>query len=230
MTRRPKSVFLGQIGSGGQRQRRGLADGDDMGIRAQMAHELDKVERVILDIELALADRNVAGIVPVGDIDLAIDDQAFHRGSQQRRIVARHRRHQQHLARALAPTRHVEMDQIAEGAFHQRVDPHQMVLAIGVGEGADAPVGFRNHPGECTFRDLAPSGDHLEQWVWKQTRRRIRSESEGRGTQPLVRVPGGFHQIVCRHVAHVLSLIPGSGPCVTFPPAIGVAMLQLRKR
>ncbi|QFT60518.1 hypothetical protein FIU94_16940 [Sulfitobacter sp. THAF37] len=64
--------FLCQIGGGGQGQRRWLADRDHMCVRAQMLHEIDKVERVILDIELACADGNVAGIVPVGDIDVTI--------------------------------------------------------------------------------------------------------------------------------------------------------------
>ena len=64
-------VFGRQIGGGGERQRRGLADGDDMGVGAQAPHELDEIERVILDIELARRHRNVAGIVPVGHKDIA---------------------------------------------------------------------------------------------------------------------------------------------------------------
>ena len=53
-------VFLGQIGRGGQRQRRRLADRDHMGIGAHLAQEVHEIERVILDIELALADTGMS--------------------------------------------------------------------------------------------------------------------------------------------------------------------------
>jgi glutathione S-transferase len=57
--------------------------------------------------------RNVARIVPVGDIDVVILQQRFHRAAQQRRKVAGHWRHQQH-ARLRRRICLAEMQQRAE--------------------------------------------------------------------------------------------------------------------
>ena len=47
-------VFLGQIGCGGECERRGLADGNDMSVRPEELHEVGEVKGVVLDVELAL--------------------------------------------------------------------------------------------------------------------------------------------------------------------------------
>ena len=68
-------VFGGQIGDGGHGQRRRLADGDDVQVAAKLFHEINKVERVIFDIEFAGTDGDVARIVPIGGIYVAIGQQ-----------------------------------------------------------------------------------------------------------------------------------------------------------
>ena len=72
-------LFFGEVGGGGQGQRRGLADGDNMGVWPEVFHEINEVEGVILDVEFPSGDRNVARIVPIGDVDFAIDDERFDR-------------------------------------------------------------------------------------------------------------------------------------------------------
>lgn len=74
-------LLTSQIGGGGQRQWRRLADRDDMKVAAQMAHEFNEVECIVFDVEFALADRDVAGVVPVGDIHFAIRQEAGDRRS-----------------------------------------------------------------------------------------------------------------------------------------------------
>jgi hypothetical protein len=115
-------VFLGQVGGGGERERRGLADGDDVGVGAHLAQEIDEVEGVVLDIELARADGDVAGVVPVGDVDVTIGQQAEHRGPQERGVVAGHGRDQKDLAARRRAALDVEADQVAEGAGDDRLD------------------------------------------------------------------------------------------------------------
>ena len=65
-------VKLCQIGRRGKRQRHGLTNRDHMRVRSQMAHEIDQIKRVILDIEFAFGNGNVAGIVPVCYPDFTI--------------------------------------------------------------------------------------------------------------------------------------------------------------
>ena len=50
---------------------------------------------VILQPKPAVTDRNVARIVPVGDVDVVVLQQRLHGAAQQRRKMAGHRRHQQ---------------------------------------------------------------------------------------------------------------------------------------
>ena len=67
-------VQFGQIGRGSKGQRHRLAHGDDICVGAKLAHELHQVEGVILDIELAGADGNVAGVVPICHVNFAVHD------------------------------------------------------------------------------------------------------------------------------------------------------------
>ena len=191
-----------------------------MGVGAERPHEIDEVEGVILDVELARRHGDVAGVVPVGDIDIRIGQQRGDGGPQQRRVMARHRRDQQHLAGHRRTAADEELHQIAEGLFNHGLDVHQMVGAVRPDDGADAPVRFRHHAAEGAFRHLAP-GRH-------QRQRRVHRHGEGgigchrpcRGAQPLVRVAGCFHHVVGEHVTHVTSPCPGGpNPAFTaFPP------------
>ena len=62
---------------------------------------------------LPCVERNVARIVPVGDVDVVILQQGLHGAAQQRREMAGHRRHQQH-PRLLRRIFLLEMQQRAE--------------------------------------------------------------------------------------------------------------------
>ena len=68
-------VLFRQIGGGGKRQRHRLADRDNMGVGAQLPHEIDEVERVVLDVEFPCGNRDVAGVVPVRHIDFTVHQQ-----------------------------------------------------------------------------------------------------------------------------------------------------------
>ena len=195
-------VFLGQIGGRGQRQRRGLADRDHVDVRPQRAHELDQVERVILDVELARADRNVTRIVPIRHVNVGIGQKTGDGGAQERRIMARHRRHQQDAPRHRCPALDLEMDERAEGLVDQRLDLDQMVPAIGGGDRADAPVGLDHHAREAALGHPAPGGHQLEHRMRRQPPDRIGGHGTGRSPHPFIGVPDGFHQVVVHHALH----------------------------
>ncbi len=68
---------------------------------------------IFIQPELALLQRHVARVVPIGDVDVMIAQQGLHGAAQQGRKVARHRRHQQH-ARLLLHQLFFEMQQGAK--------------------------------------------------------------------------------------------------------------------
>ena len=166
-------VFLGEIGGGGQRQRHRLANRDDMDVGAKMAHEIDEVEGVILDVELALGHRNIAGVVPVRHIDVAVGQQADDRRAQQGGVVTRHRRDQQHLALHGRAATHEKVDQVAERAFDHGFHVDQVVLTIGAGDRADAPARLGNHATEGALCHLAPGRCHLDHRVHRKREGRV---------------------------------------------------------
>jgi hypothetical protein len=63
--------------------------------RGPIWQEIHQVLGVFVEAELSLIGRNVAGVVPVGDVDVVVLQQGFHGAAQQRGEVAGHRRHQQ---------------------------------------------------------------------------------------------------------------------------------------
>ncbi len=205
-------VLGGQIGRGRKGQRHWLADRDDIRLGAHDLHELGEVERVILDIELAGADRDIPRIVPVGDIDIRVRQQRGDGGPQQRCIVPRHRSDQQHLACHRRPAAHEELHQVAEGLLDDVLDVDQMVLPVRPDNRPDAPVGFRDHAAEGPFRHFAPGGHHGQHRVHRHRERRVTGKSPGRGAQPLIRVTGAFHQVIGEHILHHVSL-PRAGGC-----------------
>ena len=68
---------------------------------------------IFVETEFALIEWNVAGVVPVGDVDVVILQQGLHGAAQQRCEMAGHRRHQQQ-ARLLRRILLLEMQQRAE--------------------------------------------------------------------------------------------------------------------
>ena len=226
----------GEVRGGGERQRRGLADGDDVQVGAEMGHEVGEVERVVLDIELAFGDGDVAGVVPVGDPDIGVGQQALHGRAQERRVMAGHGGHEQDAARLVLAALHAEADQIAEGAAQFGLDQHDVIAPVVADHGVDAPVGFDDHAGEAALGDLTPGGHHLEGGMRDGAEHRLRSGGLGRGTEPLVHDARRFHHVVGHHVAHgrhsfpALCLDPRRALGSTTKLAASVAMLHLQSR
>ncbi len=189
-------LLLGQIGGRGEGQGGRLADRDHVDVGAQELHEVHEVERVILDIELAFADRDVAGIVPVGHIDFAIGQKAGNGRAQQRGIVSRHRRHQEHAARFGRAAGGLEVDQVAEGLGDQRFHRDDMVAPVIAHHTADAPVRLGDHPGKAALGHLAPGRDHIEERMRCQAKGGVGGHRARSGTKPFVGVPRSLHQIV----------------------------------
>ena len=63
---------------------------------AQNPQYLLDLIQIVMEIKPAIQDRHVAGIGPVGDIDLVILQKGLHGSAQEGRIVTRHRGHDQH--------------------------------------------------------------------------------------------------------------------------------------
>ncbi len=208
---------LGQVGGGGQGQRRRLADRDDVHVRPQLLHEIDKVEGVVLDIELAFADGNVAGIVPVGDVDFAVGQQGHDRRAQERRVMTGHRRHQQHLAGLLLAALDLEVDQVAEGPFHHLGNADHMVAPVLAGHAVDPPVRLGDHALVSPFRNLAPGGHHGQHRVRHEREGRIGRETQRRRAHPLLGIAYGLHKVVACHEAHRYLLLAGQGPVCLRP-------------
>ena len=133
-------VGLHQRGRGQHRHRR-LAHRDDMGVAAEAMQDADDVVDVVVEIEAALRQRHHARVHPVGDVDVVVGQEGFDRAAQQRGVVARHRRDDQHLG--LRPARHVaehalEVQQLAERALPDGGDVDRRALAADQG-GIDVP-------------------------------------------------------------------------------------------
>ena len=94
-------VVLGHDRGGDQRLDAGLADRDDMGAGAEMLQKADDMGDIFVEAERPVGRLHVAGVVPVGDIDVVIGQQRMHGRAQQRGEMAGQRRHHQH-ARLLA--------------------------------------------------------------------------------------------------------------------------------
>ena len=63
-------------GDGGQRLHAGLADRDEMGVRPDRLDEPDQVADIVVEAEAAVRQADVARVVPVGDVDVVIAQQA----------------------------------------------------------------------------------------------------------------------------------------------------------
>ncbi|MPL93310.1 hypothetical protein SDC9_39436 [bioreactor metagenome] len=195
-------VFRGQIGGSGQRQRRRLAHRDDVDVGSEEAHEIDEIEGVILDVELALAHRDVAGVVPVRHVDFTVRQQARHGGAEESRVMARHRGDEEHAAGHLRPALHLEMHERPEGFVEQRLDLDGVVAAVDAGNRADPPVGLDHHPREAALGHPAPGREQLEHRMGRQPPDRVGGHGPRRGAHPLVRIPDGLHQVVAHHALH----------------------------
>ena len=76
--RRRNVLELGHHRDRGQRRHRGLADRDQVRARPERLEEADQVGDVVLEPEAALADRDVARVVPVGDPHVVVAQHGLH--------------------------------------------------------------------------------------------------------------------------------------------------------
>ena len=115
---------------------RRLAHRDDMHVAAEHVQHLDDVIDIVVEIEAAFGQRHHPRIGPVGDVDLMGRQEGFDRAAQQRRVVAGHRRHDQH-ARLRAAQRPgqlaIEIQQPAERLFPDRADLDRRADAVDLG-------------------------------------------------------------------------------------------------
>ena len=114
----------------------------------QVADELLHVVHIVVQVELALLQRHHARVLPVGDVDLVALQHGAHGVAQQRGVVARQRRHDQHHGLALeleqggrVVRKPLEAAQFAERLVdvHALMDGHAHAIHV---HGADAELGF----------------------------------------------------------------------------------------
>ena len=109
---------LGHQRGGAHHRHRRLADGDDMDVGAEVAAELGDIIDVIVEVEVALAERHFARVDPVGDVHVMVGQQGLDRAAQQGGVVAAHRRHHQHL-RVASDGVAMEVEELAERLAQQ---------------------------------------------------------------------------------------------------------------
>ncbi len=124
-----------------EHRHRRLAHRYHVGVAVQRMQHRDHVVDVVVEIEAPFRERHHAGVDPFGDVDVVIRQERLDRAAQQRRVVAGHRRDDQHLR--LRPPRGVleralEMQQPAERPLPLGHDVHRDALAADQG-GRDAP-------------------------------------------------------------------------------------------
>ena len=88
----------------GERRDARLADRHEVRTRPHDAEKVDDVTDIFVQTEPAGGERHLARVVPVGDVDVVVDQHRLHGVAQERGEVARHRRDDQH---ARSRVRHV---------------------------------------------------------------------------------------------------------------------------
>ena len=115
-----------------------------MHVAAEHLQHLDDVIDIVVEIEAALGERNHARVGPVGDVDFMRRQERLDRAAQQRRVMAGHRRHDQHARMRCAQRPGqlaIEMQQTAERLFPDRADLDRRAHAVDFG-GVEAPFGL----------------------------------------------------------------------------------------
>lgn len=92
----------GHQGNGGQHRDRGLADGHDVHVGAQVADEVLHVAHVVVQMERPGGQGHHAGVDPIRDVHVVGGQQGAHGVAQQGGVMARQRRDQQDLGIVLA--------------------------------------------------------------------------------------------------------------------------------
>ena len=146
-----------------QRHRRqhrhgGLAHRHHVQVGPERPEHLHDVVDVIIEIEAPGRDRHHAGVGPVGDEDLVVRQESLDGAAQQRRVMARHRRHDQHLGLVLAAGRGaVEGEEPAERLRPNDALRHGYALAFHQ-RGGEAEGGLQVAPG-AALEQLAAGRD-----------------------------------------------------------------------
>ena len=145
-----------------------------MRARPHDLEEADQVADIFVEAEAAVLGRNVARIVPVGDVDVMFGEHGAHGGAQQRGEMAGQRRDQQHARLRLVDVL-LEMQQRAERRHVGRFLGHRH-LAVAHHDAVDAVR--RPLMGEPGARDQLIGGGEIAE------RRRPR-----RAVEPLAHAP-----------------------------------------
>ena len=138
-------------GNCGEHRHGRLADRHHMHIALEISYEFNDVVDVVVEVEGPCRPRHAARIAPLGDVDLMVRKHVAHRAAQKRRVMPRHRRHDQHLG-VLAAARWreipLEINEIAEGLGDNPARAHGDLAAVH-GRGADIPGGLAVTPRAC---------------------------------------------------------------------------------
>jgi hypothetical protein len=164
---------------GGQHRHGGLADADHVRVAAaDVADELLDVGHVVIQMERAHLGRHHACVGPVGDVDLVVLQQALHGVAQQRAVVARQRRHDQHrglrlhqLQRGGVVAEALEAQQAAEGLAHRHLFLHGHVGAADQGR-SDAEGRLLVLLGQAV-QQVEARRHALRQWGVRKGRERV---------------------------------------------------------
>ena len=101
-------------GRGAERRHRRLTNRHDVATLADEADEIDQMLSVVGEAEGAFLQLDVARVDPVGDENLVILEEGADGAAQQRREMARHRRHQQDFG-VVGGAFPLEVQQLAKG-------------------------------------------------------------------------------------------------------------------
>src|SRR5690606_40808932 len=114
-----------------------LADADDVGARADGGQHVAHMVDVVVEVETAFQHRHLAGVGPVGDIDVVVLKEGLDRAAQQGGVVARQRSDDHHGGRGGGSARAFQVADVAGG-------PHQTAPGRGPDDlfgGADGLAG-----------------------------------------------------------------------------------------
>ena len=142
--RRRCVLFGGHQSNRRQHDGRRLADRDDMQIGAQMTDKADQQIDILVQAEIAVAQRRHRHVGPVGDIDVMARQHAAYGAAQKGREMTRHWGDDQHFGGDLGAGP-PKVQQIAEWRPDRRFDGHRPGFAVDLAI-ADFPIRFAAPP------------------------------------------------------------------------------------
>ena len=97
-------------------------------IGAEVVQKTDDMVDIVVQIEWTVAQRHIAGIAPIGDVNIVVGQQRRHRAAQQGGEMTAHGRRQQNPRIVGARNRTAEMPQLAKW----RLQHHMFIDREGV--------------------------------------------------------------------------------------------------